>query len=95
MENDPAKILRTFQLQPERHVMANQPNIVVMDKVDTKAEVIGLEGTTLMSIHKWSCSKQMGLKIKKFQFVAVLHFCQSFDFILMYFAVDNVASRLN
>lgn len=64
VENDPAKIPRTFQIQPERHAMANQTNIVAMDKVDTKAEVIGLESTTLLSIHKWSCSKQMGLKIK-------------------------------
>lgn len=38
LENGPAKILRTFQIQPEKHVSANQPNIVVMDKVDTKAD---------------------------------------------------------
>lgn len=59
VKNDPAKILKTFQIQPQKHTSANQPNIVVMDKVDTKAEVIGLEGTTIF-VHKWSCSKQMG-----------------------------------
>lgn len=48
VKNDPAKILKTFQIQPEKHVSANQPNIVVMmDKVDTKAQVMGLEGTTI------------------------------------------------
>lgn len=42
-----ATILWNFQIQPDIQVMANQPNIVMMEKVDTKAVVIGLEGTTV------------------------------------------------
>ena len=40
MENDQAKILWDFQIQTDKMVMANQPDIVIIDKQQRKAVVI-------------------------------------------------------
>uniref|UniRef100_A0A087YQ23 Uncharacterized protein n=1 Tax=Poecilia formosa TaxID=48698 RepID=A0A087YQ23_POEFO len=40
VENDRAKILWDFQIQTDKMVMANQPDIVVVDKQQRKAVVV-------------------------------------------------------
>ena len=39
VENDRAKTLQDFQIQTDKQVMANQPDIVVVDKLQRKAVV--------------------------------------------------------
>jgi len=40
VENDRAKILWDFQIQTDKQVMANEPGIVVADKLQKKAVMI-------------------------------------------------------
>ena len=40
VENEPGKILWDFQIQTDRKVMANQPDIMVVDKEQRKAVVV-------------------------------------------------------
>ena len=42
VENDRAKVLWDFQIQTDRMVMANQPDIVVVDKEQRKAVVVDI-----------------------------------------------------
>lgn len=57
MENDRAKILWDFQIQADKQVMANQPDIVVMDKVDKSAVVIDVAVHKDSNIRKKECEK--------------------------------------
>ena len=65
IENDRAKILWDFQIQTDRMVMANQPDIVVIDKEQRKAVVVDIAIPSDCNIRKKEhekVEKYQGLK---------------------------------
>lgn len=57
MENDWPKILWNFQKQVGKQVMENQPDIVVVDKVDKKTGVMDVAVHKDSNIRKKECEK--------------------------------------
>lgn len=68
VENDWAKILWEFQIQTDKIVVANQPDIVVVDKQRNTAAVIPNESNIRKKEHKYQGLRE---ELKKMQRVKV------------------------
>ena len=59
-ENDRAKILWDFYIRTDKHVLANQPDIVVVDKENKRATIIDI---AVPNDYNIACKKRKGRKM--------------------------------